>query len=146
MQTIDANVSVFAKTLQLTGEWLQDIQDEANLSDAEHAYDACRAVLITLRDRLTAGEAADLSAQLPMLIRGFYYEQYVPAEAPQKVRSREEFLQAIGERLNSKNDPDPETACRAVFATLQKRLTPGQADHVREMLHKEIQTLWPQAA
>jgi uncharacterized protein (DUF2267 family) len=31
-------------------------------------------VLHALRDRLTVEEASDLAAQLPMLIRGLYYE------------------------------------------------------------------------
>ena len=38
----------------------------------QQAHSVRRAVLHTLRDRLTVGGAADLGAQLPMLIRGFY--------------------------------------------------------------------------
>lgn len=67
-------LDVFDKSLNKTNEWLQDLMDELNFSQRKQAYQALRATLQTLRDRMIVEEAAHLGAQLPMLIRGFYYE------------------------------------------------------------------------
>ncbi len=62
-------LEVFDKTIQTTNSWLNEIGEDLG-PDRQRCYNALRAVLFALRDRLTVEEAADLSAQLPMLIRG----------------------------------------------------------------------------
>jgi hypothetical protein len=66
-----------------TNEWLKEIE-EALGPDRHRAYQALRAVLHCLRDRLTLSEAAQLADQLPMLVRGIYYEAWHPAESPRR--------------------------------------------------------------
>ena len=73
---------------------------EVSHLDKADAYKALRAVLQTLRDRLPMQEAVHFGAQLPMLLRGLYYEGWKPAQTPIKM-SREEFLQAVGEKIVS---------------------------------------------
>ena len=137
-----SHVAVFDRTLQTTHDWLEELEREGKFRDQEQALSALRAVAQTLRDRLTVEEAADLGAQLPTLIRGFYYERWKPAAQPKKLRSLEEFLQEITPLLNP-GISDPEGAARAVFALLQRRITRGEIDDVRHMLPKPIEALWP---
>jgi len=59
------------------------------------------------RDRLPVEEVAQLGAQLPMLLRGSYYEGWVPARAPLKERRREQFLARIEEELRPIRPPTP---------------------------------------
>jgi anti-anti-sigma factor len=54
--------------------------------DRHLAYHALRTVLQALRDWLPVDEAAALGAQLPLLIRGFYYEHWHPHGKPVKGR------------------------------------------------------------
>lgn len=58
-------------------------------------------MLHCLRDRLSVDQAAHLSAQLPLLVRGIYYESYHPAGKPEKVRSRAEFLEHVNRYTSS---------------------------------------------
>jgi uncharacterized protein (DUF2267 family) len=102
-----------------------------------------RAVLHCLRDRLTTNEAADLGDQLPMLIRGIYYEAWRPAGKPDKIRSRDEFLTGITTRIAMKQSIDAENAARAVFRTLENHVSLGEIRDVLHVLPEEIRTLWP---
>ncbi len=135
-----SHVAVFDSTLNITHEWLRDLTHEGNLRDQSQAYSILRAVLHALRDRLIPDEAVNLGAQLPMLVRGFYYEGWKPSATPVKDRSKQGFLESIEQTLRS---IDAEPAARAVFRLLERYITPGEIDDIRKMLPKEIRDLWP---
>jgi len=67
-------LDVFDKTLQITNTWLDEIMSELG-PDRHFAWHALGGVLRPLRDRLPADLAAHLGAQLPLLVRGLYYDQ-----------------------------------------------------------------------
>jgi len=130
-------------TVQLTLEWLDELKEIGDFAGEEQAYSALRAVSHALRDRLTVDEAAHLGAQLPMLVRGFYFEGWAPASTPKKIRSKPEFLEYVKEKMSGGTNLEPDHAVRAVFALLDRRITPGEIEDVRDMLPAELQELWP---
>jgi hypothetical protein len=77
-------LEVFDKTLHTTNLWLKEIGEEIG-EERRGAYHSLGAVLRALRDRLTIDEAAQLSAQLPLLARGIYFDQWRPAEQPTRL-------------------------------------------------------------
>lgn len=136
-------LGVFDETLQITNMWLDDIQDEIG-PDRQRAYHALRAVLHALRDRLTVEQAAHLSAQLPMLVRGIFFEGWHPAGKPEKLRSLDEFLARVSEELQGIRPMGAGDAARAVLRALSVRLPRGEIDQVRGAMPEELQQFWPQ--
>ena len=135
-------LEVFDTTLQKTNNWLNEAMRLLGSGSRQKTYLAFRSTLHALRDRLTVEEAAQLAAQLPMLMRGFYYEGWDPTGKPLKLRTREEFLDRIAQELEGAADMDPETLARAVFAVLEEKLSEGEIEHVKQSLPQEIRELW----
>jgi len=138
----DTGIPAFDSTMHTTNVWLNDLMDRMCWQDKHRAYHALRVVLHALRDRLSVDQVAALGAQLPLLIRGFYYEGWHPAGKPIKERKKEEFLAHVA--LGFENDPQgsPEEVARAVFRVIAKHVTPGEINHVRLALPREIRSLW----
>src|ERR1700704_1005838 len=135
-------LEVFDTTLQKTNSWLKDLMEQTGW-DRHKAYQALRAVLHALRDRLTVEEAAEFGAQLPMLIRGIYYEGWDPTGKPVKERHREQFLARIREHFPADEDVNPKAIADAVFSLLAERISAGEIEDVKHILPVEIRSLWP---
>jgi uncharacterized protein (DUF2267 family) len=137
-------LDVFDTTLQKTNSWLKSLMQELDWENRHRAYLALRATLHALRDRLTIEEVAQFGAQLPMLVRGFYYEGWDPTDKPLKIRHREEFLARIAQPFVSAGDSvHPEPVARAVFAVLEQRVSDGEIEDVKHILPAELRDLWP---
>jgi len=137
------HLAPFERTVQRTNEWLGELQQELGRDDAQYAYRVLRAVLFALRDRLTVEEASDFAAQLPMLVRGIYYEGWNPAHTPSKERNREAFLQHVAQFLADIPTEDPETLTRSAFKVIDRHVQAGEIKHVKDMLPKDVRDLWP---
>src|SRR3954454_14721787 len=137
------SLDVFDTTLHKTITWLDELTDVLGQRDKHKAYLALRATLHALRDRLTVDEVAQLGAQLPMLIRGFYYEGWDPSDKPLKERHKEQFLARMEREFPGVDGIDPEGVARAVFSMLAKRVSEGEIEDVRHVLPAEVRELWP---
>lgn len=126
----------FQHAADVAGQWLNEVR-EALSCEHQQAWHALRAGLHVLRDRMTVEETADLSAQLPVLIRGLYYEGWRPSDAPTRERREEDYLAAVG-RAMAGPTVDAEAATRAVFGVLKRHVGEGQMRHVRVMLPEEV--------
>jgi uncharacterized protein (DUF2267 family) len=135
---------VFDNTMQKTQVWLNDVMQELDWEGKPHkAYLALRTVLHALRDRLTVEEAMQLGAQLPMLVRGFYYEGWTLKKKPHKERHKEQFLDHVREAFRGDVTVNPQQLVRAVFRVLQRHTSPGEIDDVKHVMPKALQELWP---
>jgi len=135
-------LDVFDTTLHKTNIWLHDLMQVLGWPDRHKAYLALRVTLHALRDRLTVEEVAQLGAQFPMLIRGFYYEGWDPTGKPLRVRHKEQFLARIKQQFRGDDRIDPERVARAVFTVLAKRVSEGEIEDVKHILPAEIRVLW----
>lgn len=135
---------MFDGTLQKTQIWLNEIMTQLDWQEhPQKAYLALRTVLHALRDRLTVEEAVQLGAQLPMLVRGFYYEGWNPKGKPRKERHKEDFLAHIKDAFKEDYTSRPESIARAVFNTIARHASPGEIDDIVHILPKTFYELWP---
>lgn len=137
---------VFDKTLNITNNWLKEIEERMGRSDRQVAYVSLRSTLHALRDRLTKEEASHLGAELPMLVRGIYFESWDFSRAPRKIRSQEEFIEEIRQNLAEHTDINPEEACRAVFSMLENRISEGEIEDIKDMLPNEFEGFFSESA
>lgn len=140
------DIPVFDTTLEKTNIWLRDVMAELGSEDRHEAYLALRGVLHALRDRLQVEEAVQLGAQLPVLIRGFYYDGWRPSATPKKERHLGQFLEHVRDAFPRDAEIDSERVTRAVFAILARRVSEGEIEDVRGMMPEEVRQLWPAAA
>lgn len=137
-----AHIDIFDTTVQKTYDWLNELGGILGTGNRRLLYRALRSTLHALRDRLPVEEVAQLGAQLPMLIRGLYYEGWNPTGKPLRMRHKVEFLEPIAGALA--NDPlDAEEAARGVFQMVANRITAGEMEDVKHILPSEIRALWP---
>jgi uncharacterized protein (DUF2267 family) len=141
---VTAEINALNHTMEETNEWLAQLLELGPFENEAQAYSHLRAVLHALRDRLTVEEAVHLAAEMPMLVRGFYYEGWRPALAPNDQDTRSEFLDKVRQSLNGQltTDASLEPAVTAVFRLLDERIEDGQVRHVRSQLPEAIDALW----
>jgi uncharacterized protein (DUF2267 family) len=108
----------------------------------QQSYDALRAVLHALRDRLTVQEASDFAAQLPMLIRGIYYEGWKPSKVPVRM-DKDEFMERVRQEFPYQIEGTTETLTRIVLEALSEYVTEGELEDIRSVLPKELAPLVP---
>lgn len=96
-----ASLEVFAKAVQTTDNWLTEIILALELGDQDRqlAWQLLTAVLQALRDQLTPALAGELGDQLPVLMRGAYYEGYAPPLHSEADRSAKTFLERVDNKL-----------------------------------------------
>jgi uncharacterized protein (DUF2267 family) len=141
-----STIPPFATTVQKAHAWLKDLRQMGSFDDELQAYSVLRAVLHTLRDRLIVTEAAHLGAELPMLIRGLYFEGWKPAATPSTERHRDEFLDRVRQHLRFNVTVEPEQAVEATFRLLVDRISAGEVRDIKGMIPEELRELWPQTA
>jgi uncharacterized protein (DUF2267 family) len=134
------DVDVIDTTVHKTYRWIDEISEELGGIGRREAYRDLRAFLHTIRDRLTVDQAAELGAQLPMLIRGIYYEAWDPSRAPVKMKAAE-FVEVFIERAVLPPDREPLASLKAAASVLRRHVTEGETEDVFGSLPIDIRRL-----
>lgn len=142
----DNQLPVLDHTIQTTNIWLKKLMEDHHLGTRHHAYSALRAVLHALRDRLTPEQAVHFAAQLPILVRGVYYEGWHLTTKPAGGRHLDEFLERVSGELPPQFPRDPLGVTKAVFELLWQELDFGETAKVVASLPAPVRALWPEAA
>lgn len=132
-------LEAFDRTLQTTHLWLNDISAMLGVNRTR-AWVTLGVVLRALRDRLPPVLAANLAAELPLLVRGAYYANYRPELQPTDWRTADEFLDEVDFHLVGPSSALD--AVDAVFDVLSTRLPEGICTKARQALPPDIRRLW----
>lgn len=135
-------LDVFDTTLQKTNVWLKWLMQELHSGDREFAYLALRSGLHALRDRMQAEAAIHLGAQLPMLVRGIFYEGWDPQPQPTREHQWAEFVEHVRKTLPPQAKPRAEHCAIGTFRLLASHLDPGEARKIEATLPKAIGDRW----
>ncbi len=127
--------------LKVTEGWLDDLMRNLAWHDRRRSWSVLLAVLHALRDCLGRNEAIYLGAQLPLLLRGFYYEGWHPGG--RRSTSRDSFLERIRDALKHDVAVDAEQVARAVMALLARRVPAAELEDAKAATPPAIHGLWP---
>lgn len=130
-------------SVQLTHEWINDMAGRLGWVSKRSALRLLRVTLHAVRDHLQVAEVAHLSAQLPLMIRGIYFEGWSPKPTPNKDRHAYEFVGAISGHLDDTEEFRGREDIKCVFELLNARISAGEIEDVRANLPNEIRALWP---
>ena len=136
---------VFDKTLQESNVWLKSLMDHLRTDDRDYAYAALKATLHALRDRIGPENAVHLAAQLPMLLRGMFYEGWRLTNSATRERHAPEFLEHVSRELPKALFNDPEDIVRAVFEVVWERVDSGEVAKLMKILPPELREFWREA-
>ena len=107
------------------------------------SYAVLRTVLHALRDRLTVQEAADLAAQLPLLVQGIFYDGWNPSSVPKKIH-KDEFLEEIRKNFTFSIDRSINEVVIVVLSVLRKHVSEGELEDVLSVLPKDLSSMLKQ--
>jgi uncharacterized protein (DUF2267 family) len=130
-------------SIDLTNIWLRDILSQLKWQSKESAYQALRGTLHALRDRLPAEEAVDLAAQLPLLVKGMYYDGWTLRDKPEKYK-KEEFARRVHAQFEFDANINPAEVIRAVLRVIYRHMGDGELRDVKSNMPKDIQEWFPE--
>jgi len=143
---MSTGISMLDGAAQQASVWIDEVDQAARCSDTQRAYRLLRATLHALRDWVNPDQAADLGAQLPVLIRGIYYEGWNPSGTPKHPHGKDDFIAAVQRDFAKDPMRYPDLEIEAVFSVLNKHIASGQLTQMRNALQKPLRALWPEPA
>lgn len=141
-QMTSTGVATFDKTLQETQVWLDMLMEQAGIEDRHTAYAVLRATLHALRDRIGPENAVHYGAQLPILLRGVYYEGWRMTTPPTKERHIDDFIGHVLHELVPGLVEDPREAIWAALGVARDMVDPGEAAKLAKLLPAELREFW----
>lgn len=140
---MSTGLGIFDTTFQETNIWLKELEAELKPCDRQNAYAALRAVLHVLRDRLPADGVLGISAQLPLLVRGIFFEGWTPMAGPTNIRDPQQFADQVAMGLPPGFPRESAAAVKAVFKVMVHHLDPGEIHKLMGYLPEPLRAFWP---
>ena len=131
--------STFESSIDKTNLILKEIEQAYGWPKQRRnqSYAALRTVLQLLRDRLPVQESVQFAAQLPVLVRGVYFDGWDPSNVPIKL-NREDFLFEVRQGFPYDVEGGAESVVQTVLNALRRHISPGEWDDVKATMPKDL--------
>ena len=133
---------ILDRSVQKANIWLKDLCDELESDDRQYAYHVLRGFLHAVRDRIPIEESAQLSAQLPLLIRGIYYERWHPSRTPETYHDVHPFLDRVALEAGLAGETEASFAAAAAARVLCAHVSPGEIEDIVRVLPPAVRELF----
>jgi uncharacterized protein (DUF2267 family) len=134
---------IFDPHVDTAVHWLHELRDYLGLEPGQdaRALQALRVGLHAIRNRLPANEVLDLAAQLPLMIRGIFFDGWRIDHAPKRIRHRGAWLTSIKNEIGY--EPlQPLDVLRAVIRLLTAHVSDGELADIVATLPRPLAELW----
>lgn len=136
-------IHVFERTTHEAHEWVNDLAGRTGWRNEREVLRLLRSVLVRVRDHLPVNEMAQFSAQLPLILRGMFFEGWQPKASLLRERHAADFIAAIEERIGEVTEYQGAADIKAVFNVINAHISRGEVEDVRACLPQELRDLWP---
>jgi uncharacterized protein (DUF2267 family) len=136
-------LEVIDHTVHTTHEWVNELAGRLDWTSKRSALRLLRIVLHHVRDHLLIDELAQFSAQLPLLVRGMMFEEWVPKHTPIKERLIGDFDDYFRIQMGDTDEYRGRDDVIKVFHLLNSRISAGEVNDIRASLPSAIREIWP---
>ena len=137
-------IQVFERTTHEAHEWINELSDRLEWVSERDVLRMLRSVLVSVRDHLPVNEMAQFSAQLPIMLRGMFFEGWQPKNTPVAERHAQQFIDRIAAEVGDVTEYRGAEDITAVFKLLNNRISTGEIEDVRANLPQALRDIWPQ--
>lgn len=146
MENVQAKNLSFDEYVHESNRYMNKLSEQlGHPQEQNRVYILLKAVLQTIRDRITISESFDLMSQLPLILRGVYTEQWKYSEKPSMrydtIEEMKDEVKAIQERYGEREfdwEKSTEELISIVINSLKEFISEGQLDHIRKQMPREV--------
>ncbi|MGD6850705.1 MAG: DUF2267 domain-containing protein [Candidatus Bathyarchaeia archaeon] len=144
---MSTNIVALDRAVSNALEIIDQIQDELGWESRDKTYQATKAVLQSIRDRLPTEEVVHFSANLPLIFKGMLMDGYSLKDKPLRIRDLEGFLEYIQANYDAsmRDLINPEDAFVTVVGILNRRMGGGEMCKVAANMPEAIRRLFREA-
>ncbi|MCW3840489.1 DUF2267 domain-containing protein [Micromonospora yasonensis] len=137
-------ISAFESSLDKTNVMLKEIESAYGWPKEQRnqSYAALRTVLHLLRDRLPVAQSVEFAQQLPVLLRGVYFDGWQPESVPIKL-NRDDFLYEVRQGFPYDVEGGTEQVVQVVLDTLRRHMNQGEWEDVKSAMPKDLVQMIP---
>lgn len=139
-----AAVPILENNIHQTMDWVYAIEEACQWDEnnQRRAFTALKAVLHELRNLLSIEQTAQLSTQLPLVIRGIFFENWNPNSITFQKMNKQDFLESVAKALYPYRDMDIEATTKGVLHVLGEKMPEGEFEKILQNIPGEIKELY----